>query len=113
MKKLFLISTSILLFGCSESTVQKRKTGYHVFDGANPLEIIEIDSCQYFLGDWGYGTVLTHKGNCKNHHISVSTDSLDILKQEITDLKKYVLKLEEDNKLMGSYLANSEFNPTK
>jgi len=31
----------------------------------NKIKIIEIDSCEYLWGEWGGGTVLAHKGNCK------------------------------------------------
>lgn len=35
-----------------------------------PLNVVLIDSCEYLYGPWGNGTVLCHKGNCKNpiHH---------------------------------------------
>jgi len=39
-------------------------------DGYSPLDLVVIDSCEYLLGQWGNGTVLTHKGNCKNHKIN-------------------------------------------
>lgn len=32
-----------------------------------PLTVVVIDSCEYLYGPWGSGTVLSHKGNCKNH----------------------------------------------
>ena len=32
-----------------------------------PLNVVIIDSCEYLYGPWGNGTVLCHKGNCKNH----------------------------------------------
>lgn len=32
-----------------------------------PLNVVLIDSCEYLYGPWGNGTVLCHKGNCKNH----------------------------------------------
>jgi hypothetical protein len=32
-----------------------------------PLTVVVIDSCEYLYGPWGNGTVLCHKGNCKNH----------------------------------------------
>lgn len=31
-----------------------------------PLNVVLIDSCEYLYGPWGNGSVLTHKGNCKN-----------------------------------------------
>jgi len=35
--------------------------------GHRTVEVITIDSCEYIYGPWGNATVLTHKGNCKNH----------------------------------------------
>ena len=32
----------------------------------NPIEVIEIDSCEYIMISSDYKS-LTHKGNCKNH----------------------------------------------
>lgn len=32
----------------------------------HPLQIIELNGCQYFYGPWGNATVLTHKGDCNN-----------------------------------------------
>lgn len=32
-----------------------------------PLTVVVIDSCEYLYGPWGNASVLTHKGNCKNH----------------------------------------------
>lgn len=32
-----------------------------------PLSVVVIDSCEYLYGPWGNASVLTHKGNCKNH----------------------------------------------
>ena len=33
---------------------------------AIPLNVVLIDGCEYLYGPWGNGTVLCHKGNCKN-----------------------------------------------
>lgn len=67
MKKLLLILAVLGLYSCGESNVVKEKTNYIVIcDGYN-LETIVIDSCEYLFGDWSNATVLTHKGNCKNH----------------------------------------------
>jgi len=49
-----------------EPNVPKTKTTYQIGNEFNPLEIVVIDSCEYLYGPWGNGTVLTHKGNCKN-----------------------------------------------
>ena len=46
--------------------VSKTKTTYQFDDKNRPIDIVVIDSCEYIYGSWGYATVLTHKGNCKN-----------------------------------------------
>ena len=66
MKKLFIAVMLLTLASCQEPNVQRENTGYVVMNGSNPLKIVKIDGCQYLLGDWGYATVLTHKGNCNN-----------------------------------------------
>jgi len=56
---------TILSCGCREVNTPKKDTGFVVREGANPLTIVEVDSCEYLFGDWHNATVLTHKGNCK------------------------------------------------
>lgn len=67
MKKLLLILAVLVLYSCTESNVVKQKTEYVVRSGGYNVQIIVMDSCEYLYGDWGNATVLTHKGNCKNH----------------------------------------------
>jgi hypothetical protein len=67
MKKLIYIILSLLLISCSEPNVPKTSTGYHIINNYTPLDLVIIDSCEYLFGEWGNATVLTHKGNCKNH----------------------------------------------
>jgi len=70
MKKLIKISLIILILSsCEKVNVQVKETKYKVNEQNNLKEVI-IDSCQYLYGDWGHATVLTHKGNCKNHKIN-------------------------------------------
>jgi hypothetical protein len=70
MKKLIKISLIILILSsCEKVNVQVKETKYKVNEQNNLKEII-IDSCQYLYGDWGQATVLTHKGNCKNHKLN-------------------------------------------
>lgn len=64
--KLFLFIVTLLLVSCSSENVEKRYTNYKLSGGSNPLQIVIIDSCEYLYGPWGYSSVLTHKGNCKN-----------------------------------------------
>ena len=49
-----------------DSNVSKTKTTFQIDNEINPVEVVVIDSCEYFYGPWGNATVLTHKGNCKN-----------------------------------------------
>ncbi len=70
MKKLILIFAVLALYSCvnlPEANVVKKSTGEIVDYEYSPIEIVTIDSCEYIYGAWGYATVLTHKGNCKNH----------------------------------------------
>lgn len=67
MKKLVLILAVLALHSCTEVNVVKEKTTYMIREHYSPLEIVIVDSCEYLYGDWGSATVLTHKGNCKNH----------------------------------------------
>ena len=55
----------VFLCGCNEVNTPKKNSGFVVRAGSNPLTIVEVDSCEYLLGEWGNATVLTHKGNCK------------------------------------------------
>lgn len=66
MKTFILLVCTIMLIGCGKPNVDIKRTDIIVRKGVNPLNIIEIDGCQYFYGDWGNATVLTHKGNCNN-----------------------------------------------
>ncbi len=69
MKPTFILISALLLTilscGCREVNTPRKDTGFVVREGHDPLIIVEVDSCQYLLGDWGHETVLTHKGNCK------------------------------------------------
>lgn len=66
MKTFILLVCTIMLIGCGKPNVDIKRTDIIVREGYNSLNIIEIDGCQYFYGDWGNATVLTHKGNCNN-----------------------------------------------
>ena len=67
MKKLIYIILSLLLISCTEPNVPKTSTQYNIIKNYTPLDLVIIDSCEYLFGEWGNATVLTHKGNCKNH----------------------------------------------
>lgn len=61
-----IIIYSLFFVSCAKGNVEKINTNYIIRDGRQPLQVVVIDSCEYFFGDWGNGTVLTHKGNCNN-----------------------------------------------
>jgi hypothetical protein len=66
MKKLFIALTLLTFTSCQDSNVETKATYFQFPNYLNPIEIIVIDGCEYLWGDWGYSTVLTHKGNCNN-----------------------------------------------
>jgi hypothetical protein len=78
MKKIITFIATISLTSCLEpnvgyhgqpATVDSSKTvrNIEVEFSVIPLTVVVIDSCEYLYGPWGNGTVLCHKGNCKNH----------------------------------------------
>ena len=67
MKKVLLILAVLALYSCTESNVVKEKTGYVLKEYYSPLEIVIVDSCEYFYTSEGHAIIFTHKGNCKNH----------------------------------------------
>lgn len=60
---IYLILVAFIFFGCEEA--HRKNSEFIISKGGSPLKIVEIDSCEYFFGDWNYSSVLTHKGNCK------------------------------------------------
>lgn len=71
MKRLLLAVLLIgMMSGCKEPTVKAKSTSYTVprtgGEASNPLKLVEIEGCQYFVCDVYHGVVLCHKGNCKN-----------------------------------------------
>jgi len=66
MKKLFILTVmSTLLYSCGNMNVEQKESETNLGYTTN-LTIIKIEGCEYFFGDWGNATVLTHKGNCTN-----------------------------------------------
>jgi len=61
----YVLLVAVIFCGCNEVNTPKKNSGFVVRAGSNPLTIVEVDSCEYLLGEWGNATVLTHKGNCK------------------------------------------------
>jgi len=68
MKQLVIFSL-LVMFGCASNNDQTKHTEHQIdwSYGHRTVEVITIDSCEYIYGPWGNATVLTHKGNCKNH----------------------------------------------
>lgn len=67
MKKIILFTLAVgMIAGCTEPTVTKQITQTIISTGDKPLEIIEIDSCEYLVSCYDRSRSLTHKGNCKN-----------------------------------------------
>jgi hypothetical protein len=62
---IYLLLIAFVLFGCTKANTNTKNTDFVISKNTNPLQLVEIDSCEYFFGDWGYASVLTHKGNCK------------------------------------------------
>ena len=66
MKKLFIAVMLLTLASCYEPNVETKSTGHVIDPAREPLDVVTVDGCQYLYGDWGSGSVLTHKGNCTN-----------------------------------------------
>ena len=79
MKKLLVILSSVLFVACKDDRRCKPETKVVVWkvqiDSVSEqtqidmghIEILTIDGCEYLYCPNGSATVLTHKGNCKNH----------------------------------------------
>ena len=71
MKKLVLIFAVLALYSCKEKlpevNVNKKNTTYILREFYDPLQIVIVDSCEYFYTSEGHAIIFTHKGNCKNH----------------------------------------------
>lgn len=66
MNKLFVLTViSTLLYSCGDMNVEQKESETNLGYTSN-LKIIKIEECEYFFGDWGNATVLTHKGDCTN-----------------------------------------------
>ena len=66
MKHLFIAVMLLTLASCYEPNVKKESTNDVISPEHRPLTIVNIDGCQYLLGDWGRESIFTHKGNCNN-----------------------------------------------
>ena len=55
MKKLVLLAlATLMMVGCDKST-----------SSVDGYDIVIVDSCEYIHNANSYGSVITHKGNCK------------------------------------------------
>lgn len=56
----------VTIFSCAQP---EEKIDRPIFDigYGHHVNVVVVDSCEYLYGPWGNATVLTHKGNCKNH----------------------------------------------
>ncbi len=64
-------------------------------------KVYTLEGCEYIVVGFGNTRWGSHKGDCKNHTV----DSVQILKQQIKDLNKYIDQLVEENQIMGSELG--------
>ena len=113
--KLFAYLSLIFLFltGCDEDRGPKAPQSKRMeIDTLSQFSdqyyrVYTLEGCEYIIYGTGNNQWGSHKGNCKN--ISHQSDSVKFLNQEIKDLKKSILRLEEENKLMGSQLGYKQF----
>jgi hypothetical protein len=69
MKKLLLATLLIgMVSSCEEPTTTTQSTQHSVKIGvsATQLKVVEIEGCEYFMGEYDRSGLFTHKGNCKN-----------------------------------------------
>jgi hypothetical protein len=69
MKKLLLATLLIgMISGCEEPTTTTQSTEHSVKIGvsATKLKVVEIEGCEYFMGEYDRSALFAHKGNCKN-----------------------------------------------
>ena len=70
MRKTLLILAILALYSCKEKlpevNVEKKDTNYLLREFYNPLQIVIVDSCEYFYTSEGHAIIFTHKGNCKH-----------------------------------------------
>jgi hypothetical protein len=116
MKKIVTsILLSSLLLSCGEQRGKKAPDSKRIeLDSTSQYydqnyKIYTLEGCEYVSVGSGSNRWGAHKGNCKNHP-SCNVDSLKIIKDELKQLKKHIIQLEEDNKIMGSELGWREFN---
>jgi hypothetical protein len=69
MKKVLLATLLIgMVSSCEEPTTTTQLTEHIVKIGvsATQLKVVEIEGCEYFMGEYERSALFAHKGNCKN-----------------------------------------------
>ena len=66
MKKLFIAVMLLTLVSCHEPNVETTNSGHRVGTFGHTLDVVKIEGCEYFFGDYDRGALFTHKGNCTN-----------------------------------------------
>ena len=69
MNKLLLATLLIgMVSSCEEPTITTQSTQHSVKIGigATELKVVEIEGCEYFMGQYDRSGLFAHKGNCKN-----------------------------------------------
>ena len=63
MKKslLFIIGMVLILASCTTAIAQRTIKNV----SGTSFDVIEVDSCEYIIGNAGYKGYMAHKGNCK------------------------------------------------
>jgi len=116
MKKITAsILLSFILLSCEETRGTKAPDSKRMeLDSTSQYcdqnyKVYTLEGCEYIVVGYGNTRWGSHKGNCKNH-TSYECDSIQILKEEMKRMEKYIIQLEEENKMMGSELGWREFN---
>ena len=109
MKKLIVVSLSLLsVTSCSEhsSGTKAPSQSRLVLDTTSlyydqNYEVYNLDGCEYIKIGYGKYSWGSHKGNCKN---AIHQN------EEIQKLQKYIDELERENQILGSELAQREYD---
>lgn len=67
MKKIFIAVMIVTLVSCEGPNVESKETKYLIGNvEGRPLEIVEIEGCEYFFAEYDRSAIFEHKGNCNN-----------------------------------------------
>ena len=58
-----IVAAMIVACLCSCNLTRQTRTIQNV--GGTTFDVIEVDSCEYIIGNIGYKGYMAHKGNCK------------------------------------------------